>query len=331
MVWVAKMNSFTVEESDCSQKQDSNFRVSYFTKEKSLRYDFWITSPFYIKKGDKIFINDKYELHNENGPAIIGKDGVELYALNGKSIHWAEENKIKEKKKETAEYYLQFEKNDPPNDISDNNKYSYTLKKWSNKKGFHRANDLPALIWSDNDLHWYIDGKLHRDGDKPAVICYGLKYWYQKNNLHRLEGPALIDEICGREEYWLEGIKYSKEGWQEKVKEIKELEKIKEVLSKETSTLNVSELKLTEIEDRLSILEEENKALKKEIEILKSSKKESIPEEPKTDAPFLLSLVAASVGISALAESKKVKAKKKSLPKEEIVVEEKNELRSSAK
>ena len=35
---------------------------------------------------------------------------------------------------------------------------------------FHRDNDLPAVIYGPGSMIWYKNGKLHRDGGKPAIV-----------------------------------------------------------------------------------------------------------------------------------------------------------------
>jgi len=37
----------------------------------------------------------------------------------------------------------------------------------------HSRNDEPAVIYPSGDKEWYRYGKLHRDGDEPAVIKLG--------------------------------------------------------------------------------------------------------------------------------------------------------------
>lgn len=37
----------------------------------------------------------------------------------------------------------------------------------------HRDGDKPALINSDAGLEWFVHGRRHRDGDKPAVMHNG--------------------------------------------------------------------------------------------------------------------------------------------------------------
>ena len=44
------------------------------------------------------------------------------------------------------------------------------VKKWFKDGKLHRDGDLPAVITSDGTRIWYRHGKRHRDGDLPAVI-----------------------------------------------------------------------------------------------------------------------------------------------------------------
>lgn len=48
---------------------------------------------------------------------------------------------------------------------------------------------------SENEF-WYKKGKIHRDGDKPAIVCRnGTKKWYINGDLHRDDNkPAVIYE-----------------------------------------------------------------------------------------------------------------------------------------
>lgn len=42
--------------------------------------------------------------------------------------------------------------------------------------------------------YWYKNGKLHRDGDLPAIeYSNGLGNYYKNGELHRINGPAVID------------------------------------------------------------------------------------------------------------------------------------------
>ena len=49
---------------------------------------------------------------------------------------------------------------------------------WRNDKGERHREDGPAVIYSDGEQYWYINGNLHRE-DGPAVIFPdGEQYWY---------------------------------------------------------------------------------------------------------------------------------------------------------
>jgi len=79
--------------------------------------------------------------------------------------------------------------------------------------------------------YYYLEGTdtLHNP-DGPAYIesyhddSSELKKWYIKGNLHRLNGPAVIDDIFKTEndesilEWWLEGKKYSENEYKKKMR-----------------------------------------------------------------------------------------------------------------
>ena len=56
-------------------------------------------------------------------------------------------------------------------------------------------------------IEFKLNNKLHRENDKPAIICpNGTKYWYQNDKRHRTDGPAVI--WCdGEEEWWENNVK----------------------------------------------------------------------------------------------------------------------------
>jgi hypothetical protein len=68
-----------------------------------------------------------------------------------------------------------------------------TLKWFKNHK-LHRAGDKPAIIWSNGTLNWAKNGDWHRDGDKPAYINAKRSVeWYKNGKLHRnCDNPAYI-------------------------------------------------------------------------------------------------------------------------------------------
>lgn len=51
---------------------------------------------------------------------------------------------------------------------------------WYREGKLHRDGDQPAIIYSNGDKLWRRHGKLHRDGDQPAIIwANGDKAWYK--------------------------------------------------------------------------------------------------------------------------------------------------------
>lgn len=106
---------------------------------------------------------------------------------------------------------------------------------WMGKK--HRDN-APAVIMNNGNKFWYQNGKKHREdgpaaelirGTKywyqhdikhrvggPAVECSaGYKFWYQNGKYHRLDGPAIINEHSRYKRYYIEGVEYSRQRFDE--------------------------------------------------------------------------------------------------------------------
>lgn len=75
----------------------------------------------------------------------------------------------------------------------------------------HSAKE-PSIVKPNGDQWWYLNGKLHRDNDKPAYICVdGRKAWFQDGMLHRENGPAEISPR-GRLAYYKNGKLHRKDG-----------------------------------------------------------------------------------------------------------------------
>jgi len=69
---------------------------------------------------------------------------------------------------------------------------------------------------------WYLNGKLHRE-DGPAVeYASGDKFWYLNGKCHREDGPA-SEYTDGDKAWYLSGVKYTTEGYYNKLKPAKEL------------------------------------------------------------------------------------------------------------
>ena len=84
---------------------------------------------------------------------------------------------------------------------------------------FHRDDDLPAVIYVDSGKCWYKNGKIHRDGDNPAVDFDfpTIQIWYKNGKLHRDNDlPAKIyirhtRNLFVYKEWWSNGIFVRKE------------------------------------------------------------------------------------------------------------------------
>jgi antitoxin component YwqK of YwqJK toxin-antitoxin module len=83
--------------------------------------------------------------------------------------------------------------------------YCNNKKFYVNRK-LHRDYDLPAVIHPDGSMEYYVNGKLHRDGDLPAIIYPDGTMGYYKNDKCHRDGdfPAVICSD-GTTEYYKNG------------------------------------------------------------------------------------------------------------------------------
>ena len=82
---------------------------------------------------------------------------------------------------------------------------------WKKNGKLHRDGDKPARIDRDGHLVWYQNGLYHRDGDKPATIwADGTLEWFQNNLRHRFSGPAVI-YASDKLEWWINYENITKE------------------------------------------------------------------------------------------------------------------------
>lgn len=53
----------------------------------------------------------------------------------------------------------------------------YGADAWIDDNGdYHSVCDKPAIIFDDGTREWWLHGKTHRDGDKPAIIDAGKEH-----------------------------------------------------------------------------------------------------------------------------------------------------------
>ena len=81
-------------------------------------------------------------------------------------------------------------------------------KEWWWKGKLHREGDLPAVIMNDGkSFEWWVNGKRHREGDQPAVIYSADPYkaWYVNGVRHRDIGKGPAVESRSGYEWWRYG------------------------------------------------------------------------------------------------------------------------------
>ena len=72
------------------------------------------------------------------------------------------------------------------NDGSHTKKWPDGSLHWYKNGKCHRDGDKPAVIVADSTLVWFKNGQIHRDGDKPAVIwADGTLVWFKNGQYHR--------------------------------------------------------------------------------------------------------------------------------------------------
>jgi hypothetical protein len=61
---------------------------------------------------------------------------------------------------------------------------------------------------NNRDIHYYLDGKLHRENGPAIFGIDGLQTWYKHGKVHREDGPAVIYSD-GFKQYFLHGKYYN--------------------------------------------------------------------------------------------------------------------------
>ena len=81
-------------------------------------------------------------------------------------------------------------------------------QKWYLNGKLHRENDLPAIISSSGTQSWWLYGKRHRENDLPAIISScGTQSWWLYGKRHRENDlPAYIGS--DGTEWYLNGEQY---------------------------------------------------------------------------------------------------------------------------
>jgi hypothetical protein len=73
----------------------------------------------------------------------------------------------------------------------------------------HRDGDLPAVEYNNGDKLWYKRGKVHRSGDLPAFEkADGSKQWCKNGLLHRDNDRPAIEYVNGDREWRVNGLRH---------------------------------------------------------------------------------------------------------------------------
>jgi len=79
------------------------------------------------------------------------------------------------------------------------------IKYYVNGK-LHREHNLPAVKSFLGTKEWYKNGELHRDGDLPAVeSCFGIKEWYKNGYRHRDNNLPAVEYLDGYKKWYMNG------------------------------------------------------------------------------------------------------------------------------
>ena len=79
-------------------------------------------------------------------------------------------------------------------------------KRYHKNGKLHRDGDLPAIEYVNGRKEYYKNGERHRDGDLPAIEhVNGSKYYYKNDNLHRDGDLPAIEYPDGSKHYYKNG------------------------------------------------------------------------------------------------------------------------------
>lgn len=80
---------------------------------------------------------------------------------------------------------------------------------WFQNGKLHRDGDMPAVIRTNGTQIWYRNEKIHRDNDLPAeMYANGTQKWYQNGKLHRDNDLPAIIRSDGNKEWYQNGLKH---------------------------------------------------------------------------------------------------------------------------
>jgi hypothetical protein len=81
------------------------------------------------------------------------------------------------------------------------------LEKYPNRTAL--IHSITETRGANSTRYWYKDGKLHRDGDLPAIeYANSLRYWYKDGKLHRDGDLPAVEYASGTKEWYKDGLRY---------------------------------------------------------------------------------------------------------------------------
>ena len=168
-------------------------------------------------------------VHRETGPAVEYPDGHKEWWLNGNFLSSEKEWKKELEKLKMNKTIQVKDFSELPKDFTGIAEFVDGTKSWWLNGKLHRENDLPAMEFPNGSKHWFLNGKLHRENDLPAVEhVNGHKEWWLNGLVHRETGPA-IEWSDGTKKWYLNGQEYSEEEWKKEVGLIKVTKTTKEI------------------------------------------------------------------------------------------------------
>lgn len=177
------------------EKDSSDYLWHETNKRLVIIEKFEYENQFYFRFNKIIFRDrEKSILHRLNGnPASIEYDDCRQWIVNGK---FHRKNDLPAVIRKSVEYEGE---STAMRDIVDNLYEIESLRNirnlrtpiqeyWVNGK-LHRENDLPAVVFNDSKKHsyWYEEGKLHRNNNKPAIINGNFLHYFNNGELYKSE------------------------------------------------------------------------------------------------------------------------------------------------
>lgn len=80
--------------------------------------------------------------------------------------------------------------------------------------------DYTGIVeWNDGDIHYYKEGKLHRENGPAIQSENGSEFWYKEGKLHRLDGIAYkrLVGLSFKFGWFIEGKNYSEEDFNKEI------------------------------------------------------------------------------------------------------------------